>query len=427
MSRRDKGTGSVKFRKDTNKWQARVVTGYKTVVKKLPDGNEYERRDPITINASFATKRQADEWIVDTLARKKAGDLSADKLTIDQYFTGGKSKAELLSGQGGGWLEQKRSEVSRRTFEDYVRNYFYYIEPWIAGEQINTRTLTTKAVKDWQLQVARKHSNYLANLAKNQLSNALGDAVAEGSLPYNVAAPVRNLRHEKPEKEIWTPDEIEVVVQESAGTRFHALFYVGLMTGLRPAELMALLWDRISVFDKPRNSDVGQIKIDLAIKTTLGKPELGKPKNAYSIRELGISQATLNRLEEHQEIIGRKVKRKVDPMPNSRQGSYYVQDTRPFEDHGLVFPTLTGTLFRMDNIQQDFARFCQVTGVTNIGMYGLRHTFASMMIANGVDVVRLSKLMGHERPDTTLRNYAHMFQRKTREPLPDLLDLIKGL
>jgi integrase len=48
---------------------------------------------------------------------------------------------------------------------------------------------------------------------------------------------------------------------------------------------------------------------------------------------------------------------------------------------------------------------------TDMGFHNLRHTHASQLIDAGVDIVTISKRLGHAKPDITLRIYAHLFQK----------------
>jgi integrase len=56
---------------------------------------------------------------------------------------------------------------------------------------------------------------------------------------------------------------------------------------------------------------------------------------------------------------------------------------------------------------------CQRRGPTFIRrtFHGWRHTHASQLIDAGVDIVTISRRLGHAKPDTTLRTYAHLFQK----------------
>jgi integrase len=59
-------------------------------------------------------------------------------------------------------------------------------------------------------------------------------------------------------------------------------------------------------------------------------------------------------------------------------------------------------------------------GIRRIRFHDLRHTFASLMISNGEDIVRVSRLMGHANASFTFNTYCHMLPRR-RDPIGDRL------
>ena len=59
-------------------------------------------------------------------------------------------------------------------------------------------------------------------------------------------------------------------------------------------------------------------------------------------------------------------------------------------------------------------------GIRRIRFHDLRHTFASLMISNGEDIVRVSRLMGHANASFTFTVYCHMLPRR-RDPIGDRL------
>lgn len=53
----------------------------------------------------------------------------------------------------------------------------------------------------------------------------------------------------------------------------------------------------------------------------------------------------------------------------------------------------------------------KAVGFEGIGFHALRHTHASQLIDAGIDIVTISKRLGHAKPDITLRFYAHLFRK----------------
>ena len=79
-----------------------------------------------------------------------------------------------------------------------------------------------------------------------------------------------------------------------------------------------------------------------------------------------------------------------------------------FEDQELVICTNTGSLQDPRNIVRVMKRIVKTAKVPNIRFHDIRHTHASILISAGVDIVKISKRLGHANPKTTLEFYAHL-------------------
>jgi integrase len=67
---------------------------------------------------------------------------------------------------------------------------------------------------------------------------------------------------------------------------------------------------------------------------------------------------------------------------------------------------------------------CKRAGVTGITLHGLRHFYASGLIAAGCDVVTVQRALGHAKATTTLNTYAHLWptaEDRTRAAAADLM------
>jgi integrase len=74
----------------------------------------------------------------------------------------------------------------------------------------------------------------------------------------------------------------------------------------------------------------------------------------------------------------------------------------------LLFPTLNGSLPSPRAFSAEWADVAASIGMPDITFHALRHTHASQLI----DVVTISKRLGHSNPNITLRIYAHLFRQK---------------
>src|SRR5260370_14360271 len=93
----------------------------------------------------------------------------------------------------------------------------------------------------------------------------------------------------------------------------------------------------------------------------------------------------------------------------------------PNSPHDLVFPNLDGQPMSHANLlQRGFYPALKRAGLRRIRFHDLRHTYASLMIRNGEDIVVVSRLLGHANASFTFNVYCHMLPRK-RNPISDRL------
>jgi integrase len=95
----------------------------------------------------------------------------------------------------------------------------------------------------------------------------------------------------------------------------------------------------------------------------------------------------------------------------TRLGLWHFDYGKLTEDD-LLFPVLDGSLPSPRAFSADWADVAAGIGMPDITFHALRHTHASQLIDAGVDVVTISKRLGHSNPNITLRIYAHLFRQK---------------
>src|SRR5262249_50734920 len=80
-------------------------------------------------------------------------------------------------------------------------------------------------------------------------------------------------------------------------------------------------------------------------------------------------------------------------------------------DNALLFADLEGAPLSRTAISAAWSNFAAAIGLPEVTFHALRHTHASQLIDAGVDIVTISKRLGHAQPDITLRIYAHLFRK----------------
>jgi integrase len=89
-----------------------------------------------------------------------------------------------------------------------------------------------------------------------------------------------------------------------------------------------------------------------------------------------------------------------------------------------VFADVEDQPLRPNTVSPAWASFAEKAGIPDVTFHGLRHTHASQLIDAGVDIVTISKRLGHAKPDITLRVYAHLFKKDDRKAAAAINDMV---
>ncbi len=162
-----------------------------------------------------------------------------------------------------------------------------------------------------------------------------------------------------------------------------ALMATAFFAGLRRGELMALRWKDVNLLGPTITVDAERGSYDPKTRT------FGTPKSAKGARTLGIPELLLPFLEAIDSAGDLWDERAIDALVFSRLGP----DERPFSD----------TALRDRCVPQ-----WRAAGLKPIGLHEARHSYASVMIAAGVNIKTISEWMGHSSVNITLDRYGHL-------------------
>lgn len=173
-----------------------------------------------------------------------------------------------------------------------------------------------------------------------------------------------------------TDDQVKTLMQVMPrGLR--AMVLLGATSGLRPAELAGLTWDRITG---------ATVTVDRQLVSTVsrGELELGPPKTVSSYRDVSVGREVVDELEEHRKVFG--------------EGP-----------QGLVFLAPMGGLMTRHIRSETWIRYRDaIGGKAGDGWHQLRHHHASKLLSAGVSVVAVANRLGHKDATETLQTYAHL-------------------
>ena len=296
-----------------------------------------------------------------------------------------------LAGYLSEWLDRMAREVRASTLAGY-RSKVKRITTRCG--RVRLADLQPLVIQRWVESIADAVSPSAAAQTRGLLGQALEDAVRFGVIPRNPVTSTRAPRVERTPKEVWTAEEVArfLATTASGAAPYHAMFYTALTTGLRPGELLALDWPDVT----EDAIHVGRTVMDPAKRTA------GPPKTRSS--------------------------RRVVPLPgDTRQVLDRYRLARSWDgvDGEAVFTTPAGRRSHHSNITRSLRAWARKASVNeSLSMHGLRHTYASMAIAQGMDVAELARRLGHAHPGITLSTYVHFFERRDRRPALSLGDLL---
>jgi integrase len=226
--------------------------------------------------------------------------------------------------------------------------------------------------------------------AHRVLSSALNDAAENDLVMRNV------LQSKSPPK---VPDDEMIIVQDvpafiaTIKTNGRALYVpamTSLFTGMRRSEILALKWGRVDLDQKV-------IKVLEALEfTTAHGIRFKPPKSKAGRRDITLPDILVDVLRDY---------RKAQLELRMKLG------TGKLHDNDLLFADIDGAPLSPNAVSAAWSDYAARIGMPEVTFHALRHTHASQLIDAGVDIVTISKRLGHAKPDITLRVYAHLFRK----------------
>ncbi|MFX4294513.1 tyrosine-type recombinase/integrase [Streptomyces bohaiensis] len=236
------------------------------------------------------------------------------------------------------------------------------------------------------------------------LKSALEHAVREEEIPRNVARNVRTGTSRPRRFEPLTTDEARQFLTSACGHRLRALFELALHTGLRKGELLGLRWEDLDL-------DAGTA----AIRRTLQRTSTGglttlPTKTRASERRIALPARCLQSLKVHRE----QQQRDRDAAGTEWQHS------------GHVFTTAQGGSIDPTNLTRAFNTLLRKASLRRIRFHDLRHSTATLLLEQGVELVVIKELLGHAHIGVTATVYAHVRLRLQRDAIDTLSSALDG-
>lgn len=353
VAKRGHGEGSIYKERSSGKWVAALFVG--------TEGGKRKK-----VVRRFKTRKEAAAGLQELQRQHAAGVALNDRTTVEA------------------WLEQwmaesigDRTESTKRTYTSIITNH---IIPYI-GSLVLVR-LTVNDVQRMVNTIRADSTASNAHYAALILKAALAVAERRGMVVRNVAKLAEAPSRPRYKSQILTPEQARLFLDTAKATSQHYhLYCVALGVGMRQGELIRLEWSHVDL-------DTGQLEV-VQSKTPSGE------------RAIALPGVLVTRLREQRQRV-----RLLQLAAGSR-----------WTANDLVFPSPDGTPIRASTLREEFKRVLRTAGLPDIRFHDLRHSCASLLIAQGVQPKVVSDILGHSNINITLDTYTHVMKDVQREAL----------
>jgi integrase len=370
-----------------------------------------------------ATRRAVAEAVRDELKAAQVGTLIADE-------------RQTLGAFLARWLQDvARPRLRPRTFVGYEAAIARHVEPHLA--KVRLAKLTPQTLQAW---MATLETNGVPagrrRYARVVLRTALNTAMKWRLVTINAATLVDAPRATRREIHPLSPDQAKLLLVAAQKQPLEAFVTVGLGCGLRLGEVLGLKWEDVdleaatlsvrravqrfggdaaarrpllaerkrlatALKATPRTSETAGDRADLArrlaevrqaiakVKTSV---QVAEPKSARSHRTIALPAIAVVALRAHR----------------VRQLEGRLAAGGAWQDLGFVFASGIGTPLDPRNVTREFKALLASADLPPIRLHDLRHSCASLLLAQGVNPRVVMETLGHSQISLTLNTYSHV-------------------
>jgi len=231
-------------------------------------------------------------------------------------------------------------------------------------------------------------SFYVLKEVRAVLNGAINEAILSNKIQFNPVSGVKLPQKPKVKPTYFDATEAQMILQKASERGELARWLIAIQLGLRQGECLGLSWEDLDL-----DSEAPSLTVNKTLSRVTGKGLiLDTPKTDSSVRTIPLTPTVVFVLKEH------KRKQLAEKL---RTGSKW----RTFEQ---VFTTPAGQPLDPSNDRKAWKSLLFAAGVEYKKLHAARHTTATLMHENGVDLLSISHVLGHSSMSTTAAFYAHV-------------------
>lgn len=336
----------------------------------------------------FKTKKEAQEWEQEQKQKAKNGySVTADKIIFANFLDD--------------WFNNyKKPSLSQNTIANYNNRINKYIKPSLGNLKLNQITNFTiqnfynNLVNNYNLkaETIKKIMEVLSGVFRYAKRNKL---IAD--MPTEIEKQPFKKENKKADK-VWNIKQINTFLQEVKDTYLYFPIFLEINIGARPGELCGLQWKDVDFVKKTikiqkqalTNKETRKVYLSSVLKTNT------------SSREISVSTKLLKVLEKEKQI------------RNAEEEDFLITE---LDDVNFIAKKPC----KSNNINENFTRKIKLLNkeknlnLPEISLNGLRHTHATILAEQNLNIKAVSRRLGHKDIQTTLTYYTHVTQKMEDE------------
>lgn len=319
----------------------------------------------------FKTKREAEQWVREFLSSKQADMNMKFEDFVKIYY----------------------SDMETRLRENTMSTKKYIVDlkvlPFFGQKKINE--IKPSDIRKWQnILIKEGYSETYLKTIHNQINAIFNFAVRYYDLKENPCLKAGSMgKNKADEMQFWIKDEFSEFIDTVMDKRISYMAFQTLYwTGIRIGELMALTKYDI-------NFEKRVLSISKSYQRIKGKDVITPPKTPKSKREIALPKFLLEDLKD------------------------YIGSLYGIKGDDRIFP------ITKDYLTNEMKRGIKNSGVKKIRLHDLRHSHTALLIELGFTPIAIAERLGHERVETTLNTYGHLYPNKQYHMADKLDSLFK--
>lgn len=352
----------------------------------------------------FATKKEAEKARTAALNSVHRGEyLEVTKQTVLEFIEE--------------WLETIRPTVAPATHATYKRHLSNHFLPYLGHvplAALDAGMLTSLQAR--LLASGRKstkgHGTGLSPTTVGHVHSAIGRALKDaerwGRISRNVARQVDKPKApslQARQHETWDAETMRTFLEASLAEQdyYYAAWYLLITTGMRRGEALGARWSDLDL----TNSKLSIVQTSICVEH---QQQFSTPKTDSGVRPISIDPGTMAVLKEHR-------RSQLEQRMLLGEG---------WQDHDLIFTKVDGSPLHPERFSREFDRRVIRYCLPRITPHGLRHSWATLALENGVPAKVVQERLGHSNIVITLQTYSHVSETMHDDAADRISSLISG-